>query len=338
MTSEREGPESSAPLTIAIVTPTYNRLPLLKRLYESLSLQCDSAFVWVVVDDCSTDGTQQWLAEVTAVSRFEIAVLRNDQNKGKCASLNVAFDSINAEFYLIVDSDDRLDDGAVRTVRAKAMEYAPANDVGAVFFCYRTAGGDLLGAPGGADNEDVVMTRATYDESFGKYDGSVGYFRRVVERYRYPQFGGESYLGPTVLQLMMAPEFSLCFTHDVVGFAEYQADGLSASGRLLRMRNPLGMMTYASLQRQQSRSLSARLQHAVKYHAYRRLAAGGPDCTALGELRGGRGERVPLLLGICLALYWKRKYTPSSTGMSGLAAGASRTHPHKGGASWLRRR
>ena len=42
-----------------IGTPTYNRKDLLLRLYESLKRQTFRDFVWLIVDDGSTDGTKE---------------------------------------------------------------------------------------------------------------------------------------------------------------------------------------------------------------------------------------------------------------------------------------
>ena len=310
--SEHEVALSGAVRTIAIVTPTWNRRTLLSRLFDSLCRQSDTDFVWVVVDDCSTDSTLDWLADVQRESRVDIQVLRNVENRGKCSSLNHAFEQIEADFYLVVDSDDQLTPDAVRTVREKVEQFAAVKEVGAIFYSYRILDGRLLGGPS-APGHDVVMTRAEHDASFGKYDGSVGYFRRVVAQYRYPEFPGETYVGPTVLQLRMAPEYAICFTHSVVGIAEYQPDGLTASGRQLRMQNPLGMMEYARLQRQQALSLRNRLKNAVMFHAYRRLALAEPGDMAVLGLGHNRHEPVARLAGALLALYWRRRFASVQT-------------------------
>ena len=44
------------PLTV--FTPAYNRADTLVRLYESLKSQTDKRFIWMVIDDGSTDNTE----------------------------------------------------------------------------------------------------------------------------------------------------------------------------------------------------------------------------------------------------------------------------------------
>lgn len=52
---------------LTIFTPTYNRRHILPRLYDSLCAQTSKDFVWLVVDDGSTDQTfelfEEWQKE-----------------------------------------------------------------------------------------------------------------------------------------------------------------------------------------------------------------------------------------------------------------------------------
>ena len=177
------------------------------------------------------------------MSSLKLLSIHNPKRLGKCASLNRAFEAVEAQFYLVVDSDDRLSVNAVSLVKAKADRYNAARNLGAVFLSYADANGTSLGRP--PSTGDLAMTRAAYDAAFQKYDGAVGYFHRTVARYRYPEYHDETYAGPTILQLRMAPQFEVCFTDTVIGVAEYQLGGLTARGRRLRLRNPLGVMEYS---------------------------------------------------------------------------------------------
>ena len=56
---------SSAALDVAAVVVTFNRLPLLQRLVRQL-LTLDALDTILVVDNASTDGTGEWLAEMSA--------------------------------------------------------------------------------------------------------------------------------------------------------------------------------------------------------------------------------------------------------------------------------
>ena len=67
---------------VTVFTPTYNRRRLLPRLYESLCKQEYADFEWVVVDDGSTDETEDLIRTYIEESTFPIVYLYQ-KNSGK---------------------------------------------------------------------------------------------------------------------------------------------------------------------------------------------------------------------------------------------------------------
>ena len=49
--------------TLTVFTPAYNRAHTLPRTYESLKRQSCKDFIWLIIDDGSTDGTAQLVQE-----------------------------------------------------------------------------------------------------------------------------------------------------------------------------------------------------------------------------------------------------------------------------------
>ena len=60
------------PHKITVFTPTYNRAYIIETLYRSLQRQTYQGFEWLVVDDGSSDGTEElfarWAKEDNAFS------------------------------------------------------------------------------------------------------------------------------------------------------------------------------------------------------------------------------------------------------------------------------
>lgn len=50
--------------TLTIFTPTYNRAYTLHLGYEALSRQTCKDFIWLIVDDGSTDDTLEWVGKM----------------------------------------------------------------------------------------------------------------------------------------------------------------------------------------------------------------------------------------------------------------------------------
>lgn len=92
---------------LAIYTPTYNRKNELKKLYISLCDQNYKDFFWLIIDDGSTDGTQQlvhqWILEKKINIKYKFK-----ENGGKHTAINTALDIVDNYWNLCVDSDDWL--------------------------------------------------------------------------------------------------------------------------------------------------------------------------------------------------------------------------------------
>ena len=72
---------------IAIVTPVYNRADLIGNLYASLLRQEAKNFVWLIVDDGSTDGLKTVADGMIAEGKIPISCLYKS-NGGKHTALN----------------------------------------------------------------------------------------------------------------------------------------------------------------------------------------------------------------------------------------------------------
>ena len=104
---------------ITVFTPTYNRAYCLHKCYESLKRQTCKEFDWLIIDDGSSDGTDQlvqgWKAEN---NDFEIRYVYKE-NGGMHTAHNTAYEHIDTELNTCIDSDDKLAPGAVEHILAK---------------------------------------------------------------------------------------------------------------------------------------------------------------------------------------------------------------------------
>jgi glycosyltransferase involved in cell wall biosynthesis len=87
-----------------IVVPTYNHGKFLKGTLLSLLGQSYVNLKIVVVDDFSTDNTQEILKEFLNDPR--ISVIKNVSNLGESESVNVGWSALQTQFVAIVSADD----------------------------------------------------------------------------------------------------------------------------------------------------------------------------------------------------------------------------------------
>lgn len=94
--------------TLTVFTPAYNRAHTLPRTYESLVKQDCKDFIWLIVDDGSSDNTKELVEEWQKKENgFEIRYIYKE-NGGMHTAHNVAYENIDTELNVCIDSDDEL--------------------------------------------------------------------------------------------------------------------------------------------------------------------------------------------------------------------------------------
>lgn len=103
---------------ISICIPTYNRRKYLKETIESVLAQTYKDYEIVIVDDGSTDGTEEMLKQADYPVRYHW-----QQNSGDAAARNKLVELAQERYIAFLDSDDLLMPDAIeRMTRAVAAE------------------------------------------------------------------------------------------------------------------------------------------------------------------------------------------------------------------------
>jgi glycosyltransferase involved in cell wall biosynthesis len=85
----------------SVIIPTYDRLPFLKRTLESVWQQTFTEYEIIVVDDGSTDGTDEYLETIG-----DRAQIIRGKNRGPGSARNAAIENACGEYVAFLDSDD----------------------------------------------------------------------------------------------------------------------------------------------------------------------------------------------------------------------------------------
>ncbi|MCW1892529.1 MAG: glycosyltransferase [Candidatus Uhrbacteria bacterium] len=112
----------SRPL-VSIVIPSWNHGPELIHCLAALEVQTYHELEVTVVDDASTDGTQERLKSVH--TRFPFKVIRFDQNQGSQVARNTGAKESRGEYLLFLDADVELRPHAIEAM-VKALEQSGA--------------------------------------------------------------------------------------------------------------------------------------------------------------------------------------------------------------------
>lgn len=90
---------------ISVCIPTFNRVQLLPIAIQSVLQQTESDFELIVCDDGSTDGTADYMAQI---SDSRVRYIRHIQNIGKSNNMRSGFTAATGEYFIKFDDDDRL--------------------------------------------------------------------------------------------------------------------------------------------------------------------------------------------------------------------------------------
>ena len=82
----------------SILTPTYNRSNLLKRVWNSLKNQKEYISEWIVIDDGSNDQTSELIKKFKKESKFKI-IYEFNQNKGMTHAINIGLKYVKATYF-----------------------------------------------------------------------------------------------------------------------------------------------------------------------------------------------------------------------------------------------
>lgn len=96
---------------LTVILPTFNRLNYLKNAYNSLLSQSNQKFDLIIIDNYSTDGTQDFLKEIEIESKFEdFTIILNNKNVGSVTSLKIAMSRVKTSWVTILCDDDYFDE------------------------------------------------------------------------------------------------------------------------------------------------------------------------------------------------------------------------------------
>ncbi|MEE1115085.1 MAG: glycosyltransferase [Eubacterium sp.] len=276
---------------LTVFTPTYNRAHTLPVLYESLKAQEDTDFIWLIIDDGSSDGTEElvrnWMKEGNP---FEIRYVYKE-NGGMHTAHNTAYEMIDTELNVCIDSDDALAPGAVRLIRETWDKVCGRGYAGIIGLDADTNGRIIgKGFPEGLSE----TTLSGYYENGGAGDKKLVYRTDVMrEMPPYPVFAGEKYVGLNTKYTLCDQEYQLYVLPAVLCIVDYQADGSSAAMWKQYLRNPNGFAYLRRIDLTYRKSAKVLLKTAIHYDA---------SCLLAGKNGFLADSPRPLLTALLLPL------------------------------------
>lgn len=231
---------------ITIFTPAYNREKHLTRVYESLLIQSDKDFEWIILDDGSNDRTSELIKNIINENKFNIKYIYT-VNGGKHRAINIGTQLAKGEWLLFLDSDDWLKENAIYQVKLNIKRLKDRH-IDYQFFA-------IIGL---CEYENKMIIGKTFQGEVLEIDYFSSVFKYgitgdkawavrtdLLKYYPFPEYEGEKFLTEAIWFNQMASLGYKCRFYNVpIKKVEYQSDGLSVKYHNLMGENWQGTLKY----------------------------------------------------------------------------------------------
>ena len=215
---------------LTIFTPSYNRANTLIRTYKSLQQQTCRDFEWIIIDDGSTDNTNEivnkWIGDK---NDFKIEYFYKE-NGGLHTGYNLAIEKMHDSVLAVcIDSDDYMPSNAVELIKRKWLNDGSPEYGGIIGLDYdinhKLIGGLL----------PEVKSISLIKFLFGHYHIKPGDKKIVCRTCLYKSvapmkvFPGEKNYNPHCMHLEIGKKYEFLVLNEEICTVEYQSGGMTAN-------------------------------------------------------------------------------------------------------------
>lgn len=230
-------------MILSIFTATYNRAYCLTRLFESLKKQEAMNFEWIIVDDNSTDNTDEIVDNyINSNPPFSITYMKNVLDGGKHRAINMAIPYAAGQLFMAVDSDDFLTEDATLLIEEEWKK----NTKDVLGLCFRRINpqtGQIIGNSFKGKYASPITINYVWNLTCDKAE----ILRTdIISNNLFPEYPGERFCTEGLWIIKMSknePSEMICCDQGI-RYTEYLDDGLTKNIKSIKKKNPCGYLMY----------------------------------------------------------------------------------------------
>lgn len=224
---------------LTICTPTFNRAFILSKLYDSLKKQTNQNFLWLVIDDGSSDETEVLVQKFRDENHLEIQYIFQE-NQGKHAAVNNGLRNTETDYFCVIDSDDYLSEVAVSEMEKLSLKIKNDESIAAFTFIHYS-GKEEPDFNRFGKKEWIVSGRSNYKWEFS--GEMVFCFKTEIhKKFLFPEFPGEKFCQESLIFRRIERRYKILFTDKIMAFGDYLPDGLTKNFYKMLLNNPNGAL------------------------------------------------------------------------------------------------
>ena len=253
---------------LTVFTPTFNRAYCLGQVYDSLVSQTRQDFIWMIIDDGSTDGTRDLVSSWISDNKIQIRYIFQD-NLGMHGAHNTAYAHIDTELNTCIDSDDFMPVDAIEKIATHwELHKNDAPNLAGMIALDAYQDGKVIGQKI-PDHLKVCKINDLYEKFKVTGDKKLIYRTEIVKQFpAYPIFEGEKFVPLGILYLMIDQQYDLVPLNEVVCIVEYLPDGSSRNIFKQYRRHPKGFAHARTIVMRYGVTFKQRFRSAIHFVAH----------------------------------------------------------------------
>lgn len=239
-------------MLITLFTPTYNRAAYLSILYNSLLFQTYSDFEWIIVDDGSTDHTEELIHSFIAEKKIKISYVKQ-KNSGKHIAMNWGAQLAKGALFFVVDSDDHLPFNSLERVifHWDQVQKLPSNQKNKIIGLagnITLPSGEIVGGDPQYDVLDTDLILYRFQKNING-DKKEVYLTKVIQDNPFPKIENETFCPEALIFYRLADQGNqLRFFNESIYCCDYLEGGLTLDGLKTIKRGPISsLQSYADV-------------------------------------------------------------------------------------------
>ena len=231
-------------MKVSILTATYNRAEMLKKLYESLkkNLKYKLNIEWIIVDDGSTDKTKSVVAEFIEENKILIKYCYQ-KNQGKMVAINEAVKFSTGELIMDCDSDDYLTEDALEILSNTAKELEKNPNLYGLCFLKKEDNGQISGNKFKMNNLPTTMFDLYFKDDI-QGEKVLVFNAQIRKKYMHQLENGEKFVTEARMYHKMDEKYKILCINEALQVGSYREDGYTKNIKKTFMESPFGYYKY----------------------------------------------------------------------------------------------
>ncbi len=225
------------PVTITVLSMCYNKAKTIRRTYESLLLQTNKDFEWLIINDGSTDNLKTIIKDFNT-DTFKIRFI-DKENEGPANTFNLGVKESHGKMIFRLDPDDYITPDAIQKILDYMYVLEKDPKLCGLVFLSEFENGEIVGT------HPYKKNRVSNFFDYRYYDRATGDRAEVIKKnifleFPWPKYGSEKFVLESSFWFPMALKYDAYYVNYPIYVREYNNNSITAASSSTYKNNPIG--------------------------------------------------------------------------------------------------